>query len=216
MKNNINVKPKPLHIKNLKTNITLINNDYKFMTDENGELHLQISSPDGLGVKTTLSININNNNKIIKIINFIFTVPTSPDIDKANMYGHMQDTIMSNNITLHRPPLYAEYIGGKNDKLYYSNEYWSILDYDNAKKYCKSINGTLPSKETLIKFNKNLNNYDLLNIYGWPIYSKRTSFIWSSSIDNNNNMKYYYYVDLLNNKIFKGLSSSTYNVFCEI
>ncbi|QJC31054.1 inverse autotransporter beta domain-containing protein [Enterobacteriaceae endosymbiont of Macroplea appendiculata] len=197
-------------VNNNKVNISN-NTKYQFTTNNDGTLQLDISDPDGIGVKTKISISIPQTN-ITSNISLIYAVPTSPDTDKANMYGYMDDKIYHNHTTLHRPPLYSEYAGDR--KILYLNEFWSVFTIHKAHTYCKSLHGSLPTKETMIAFNKNYSTNNLFHKYGWP-YKNIFSNIWTANQYTKHDMQYYFYISIMNNKYYRGLSSSTYNVFCE-
>ncbi|QJC31467.1 hypothetical protein GJT87_02260 (plasmid) [Enterobacteriaceae endosymbiont of Macroplea mutica] len=201
-----------LHIlNNNKVNLLSNNTKSQFITNNDGILQLDIADPDGIGVKTKISFSIPQTN-ITSDISLIYAVPTSPDTDKANMYGYMNDDIYYNHITLHRPPLYAEYAGDR--KIFYLNEFWSVFTIHKAQTYCKSLHRSLPTRETMTVFNENYSTNNLFNKYGWP-YKNIFSNIWTANQYTKNDMEYYFYISIMNNKYYRGLSSSAYNVLCE-
>ncbi|WP_243273239.1 adhesion domain-containing protein, partial [Salmonella enterica] len=61
------------------------------------------------GVKNVLTANLYDTPTATSSLPVAFTVLTSPDSDKANMYGHMPETFTaSNGAEFKRPLLYSE------------------------------------------------------------------------------------------------------------
>ncbi|HII4328586.1 TPA: adhesion domain-containing protein, partial [Enterobacter cloacae] len=141
--------------------------DFKAKTDEDGVLNVTLTDPNGIGVKTTIRVSVDG---IDKEINVIFTVITSPDTDKANMWGHMPDQLTSGSVTFVRPSLVSEEPGDRVKKTEH-NETWSTYSYDGATAHC-----TLPTKSDLVDLYNNLG--DIPALYGWPgkvIYRSSTA-----------------------------------------
>ncbi|WP_222848032.1 adhesion domain-containing protein, partial [Raoultella terrigena] len=131
--------------------------EFKGTTDENGELVVTLTDPDGIGVKTTIKVSVDG---IQKETSVIYTVITSPDTDKANMWGHMPNTITTDGVTFARPNLVSE-LAGNAVKKTEANETWSTYYYDAATAYC-----SLPSRDELSSLYNNLGDVNAL--YGWP------------------------------------------------
>ncbi|QJC33105.1 hypothetical protein GJT91_02225 (plasmid) [Enterobacteriaceae endosymbiont of Donacia semicuprea] len=200
-----------LNIEDITHQKSIINDNFSFTTDINGDLKLKISDPLGIGVCST--INIMANKYVTKKINLIYTVPTSPDTVHANMYGHMVDYIFLNGIKYERPNLMSERTG---DQVYhYLNEDWAKFTWDNAKEYCESRNHNLPTIEELADFNSFHTGEDLLSNYGWPII-QRYSRVWTvtSIIDRYFPEPLHYYVDFKDGHIQKAIPSNIFTVFC--
>ncbi|WP_249042830.1 inverse autotransporter beta domain-containing protein [Pantoea stewartii] len=131
--------------------------EFKGSTDENGKLAVTLTDPDGIGVQTTIKVSVDG---IQKETSVIYTVITSPDTDKANMWGHMPDTITTDGVTFVRPDLVSEQPGNAVKKSE-ANEIWSTYYFDGATAHC-----TLPTKENLLALYNNLG--DVNAVYGWP------------------------------------------------
>lgn len=71
---------------------------YEGITDVNGQASLTLTQPGGAGVKTHITAKMRSDFTTSDEKDVIFTVITSPDTDKARMWGHMQGIIDSNNI----------------------------------------------------------------------------------------------------------------------
>ncbi|EDU9808034.1 hypothetical protein ZW84_004646, partial [Salmonella enterica subsp. enterica] len=71
-------------------------------------------------------------------IDTIFTVVTSPDSDKAKMWGHMPETTTAANGEVFKRPLLSAEIAsgvthGDNTE---NNEAWGIVDFEMANDAC--------------------------------------------------------------------------------
>ncbi|MDX7990221.1 inverse autotransporter beta domain-containing protein [Xenorhabdus littoralis] len=140
-------------------------------TDEQGMLSVVVTDPNGLGVKTTLSVTPDGT-AAPQTQDVIFTVVTSPDVDVANFWGHMVDVAEAENgIIFTRPKLQAEVT-----RLHYKaidtrteeGEVWPKRIHKGAELYCKGIHGTLPNKEELMSLYRAHPNNAIHDIYGWP------------------------------------------------
>ncbi|HDT0662157.1 TPA: invasin, partial [Enterobacter cloacae subsp. dissolvens] len=141
--------------------------EFNAKTDDNGVLNITLTDPNGIGVKTTIKVSVDG---IDKEISVIFTVITSPDTDKANMWGHMPDQLTSGSVTFVRPSLVSEEPGDAVEKTEH-NETWSTYRYDGATAHC-----TLPTKDSLVDLHNSLG--DIPALYGWPgkvIYRSSTA-----------------------------------------
>lgn len=81
---------------------------YTAMTDSSGSKMLNITRPDTRGTKTALTVALYSDPTKKASMDTIFTVPTSPDTEKAKMWGHMPETLTAGGITFKRPLLLAE------------------------------------------------------------------------------------------------------------
>ncbi|MDX7998285.1 hypothetical protein FE394_03510 [Xenorhabdus sp. Reich] len=166
-----------IEVVNNKGFIEVGNGIYTGHTDENGELVMNVTDPNGKGVMTKLSATLNDaklgNTLPVKDEEVIFTVITSPDVQGANYWGHMHDTIPEGGMTFNRPTIQAETRGepkngGGSDPLV-NNEDWAYFSARNTYKYCSNRGLNLSSlsniQNVLLKNNKNNLIYKK---YGWP------------------------------------------------
>ncbi|ENB4891325.1 TPA: RatA-like protein [Escherichia albertii] len=79
-------------------------------TDERGQVTFNIHQDQSAGLKTPLTATALGSSEAQNAsLNAIFTVITSPDSDKANMWGHMPETATAaNGAVFERPKLYSE------------------------------------------------------------------------------------------------------------
>lgn len=83
------------------------------MTGENGSKIINVTRPDAHGTKVAITAALYNNASATASIDTIFTVVTSPDSDKAKMWGHMSETTTAaNGEVFKRPLLSAEIASG--------------------------------------------------------------------------------------------------------
>ncbi|WP_273830900.1 invasin domain 3-containing protein, partial [Serratia bockelmannii] len=110
-------------------------------TSVNGTAVVTVTDPQGIGVQSQIAATTTSVTGAILMSSsqpkLIFRIITSPDNNKANMWGHMVDTITAGGITFRRTPLYGETAGtyAYNE----SNETWSTFDYAGAIAYCPGL-----------------------------------------------------------------------------
>ncbi|MDE9516616.1 inverse autotransporter beta domain-containing protein [Xenorhabdus bovienii] len=161
---------------------------YRGHTDENGHLVINVTDPNGIGTRTTLSVEVNDgaNKTLTKTWDVIFTVLTSPDTPKANYWGHMEETVNDGSNTFYRPFL-AEEINAT-EYFESNNENWGIIQWNRASNYCQnnlSANPpTIAEAKRLAEFNLSSADHYLYTHYGWPVnntvVSERDFNIWTS------------------------------------
>uniref|UniRef100_UPI001649AD03 Immunoglobulin-like domain BIg-containing protein n=1 Tax=Salmonella enterica TaxID=28901 RepID=UPI001649AD03 len=75
-------------------------------TDESGRVQFELTQDNTPGLKTALQAMLPDNPPTVSNMDVIFTVITSPDSDKAKMWGHMPETaVNSAGVKFHRPLL---------------------------------------------------------------------------------------------------------------
>ncbi len=83
------------------------------MTGENGSKIINVTRPDAHGTKVAITAALYDNASATASIDTIFTVVTSPNSDKAKMWGHMPETTTAaNGVVFKRPLLSAEIASG--------------------------------------------------------------------------------------------------------
>ncbi|MBJ4954875.1 hypothetical protein JGF37_08095 [Salmonella enterica subsp. enterica serovar Goldcoast] len=97
-------------------------------TGTDGKATFTLSQDKSLGLKTTLTATLVSDTRLQSSLDTIFTVPTSPDTDKANYWGHMPDTVSANGKMLYRPLLVAELPSGVTPPLFIllHKEEWAL------------------------------------------------------------------------------------------
>lgn len=108
------------------------------MTGENGSKIINVTRPDAHGTKVAITAALYNNASATASIDTIFTVVTSPDSDKAKMWGHMPETTTAANGEVFKRPLLSAEIAsgvthGDNTE---NNEAWGIVDFEMANDAC--------------------------------------------------------------------------------
>ncbi|QJC31891.1 hypothetical protein GJT88_02305 (plasmid) [Enterobacteriaceae endosymbiont of Donacia tomentosa] len=201
-----------LNIEDLSNNHVFVGRHFSFKTNKNGVLKIKVSDPHGIGVQTTIDITADDH--ISRKIDLIFKVITSPDSNKAQMYGYMDDYVYLNAKTrFRRPFLEREYAS---DIVYHhANEDWGTLTYDNAVKYCNTMKYFIPIRSLLNDFSSQYPADILLNLHGWPIVST-FSGVWSSSEKWGQYPPRHliWYLDYTNRIFYEGLHNSAYLVLC--
>lgn len=135
----------------------------------NGTASISVTDPNGIGVMTGIAITSGN---VSEETTVIFTVLTSPDSDKANMYGHMAGSYATDLGTVHRPMITAETSGYSSSNTE-NNEVWPIW----AGTYPCSI----ASSGAMIRL-ANTYGSNLSTALGWPknyVYRTSTDSIFS-------------------------------------
>ncbi|WP_162622614.1 inverse autotransporter beta domain-containing protein [Hafnia alvei] len=144
----------------------LLNNtvatSYTAKTDSDGKLNVTVTDPNGIGVQTTLQVSSTDSTVSPVSTNVTFTVVTSPDTDKANMWGHMPNTLTAGGVVFKRPLLTAE---NKTNKNYLEiNENWGKYTFSEAQAYCSKM----PSKTQLVALYNAYPSNTLNTVQGWP------------------------------------------------
>ncbi|MGE9627287.1 adhesion domain-containing protein, partial [Escherichia coli] len=79
------------------------------LTGVDGSKIVNVTRPDTHGTKVAITAALYGNASVSASLDTIFTVVTSPDSDKATLWGHMTDTLTAaDGTSYHRPLLYAE------------------------------------------------------------------------------------------------------------
>lgn len=110
------------------TELTTTQTEYRGVTDANGNATVVVTQKEGPGVKTPLVVSSVNFPALTAETAVIFTTITSPDSDKASMYGHMVEsttaTLNGITYTFTRPKLAAE-ASGADSRVDDTNETWA-------------------------------------------------------------------------------------------
>ncbi|MCT9761476.1 DUF823 domain-containing adhesin [Escherichia coli] len=152
---------------------------YEGMTDANGQASLTLSQPGGAGVKTHITARMRSDFNATDAKDVIFTVITSPDSDKARMWGHMDETITVDSSTFTRPKLASE-VASPDGTLTENNEIWARVSQANTSSTSKGGCDTnmLPRRSQLSAlYNANSGNA-VQTAHGWP--TQRQPY-WSNS-----------------------------------
>ncbi|EAQ5912814.1 hypothetical protein H7B83_003726 [Salmonella enterica] len=106
-------------------------------TGADGTLALTLAEPGGVGLKNVLTANLNDTPTATSSLPVVFTVLTSPDSDKANMYGHMPETFTASNGAEFKRPLVAGEPSSEahTDTYFETNENWIMVNSFNTGNY---------------------------------------------------------------------------------
>ncbi|WP_228286852.1 adhesion domain-containing protein [Hafnia paralvei] len=158
-------------------------------TDAQGKAQLVIEQPTGPGVKTPLTISLDDS-RVASAVNYdvIFTVPTSPDNDKAHMWGHMTETVTVGDDTFSRPRLADEFPSQPAVTNTESNETWGRLTHPNASASTAAGGcavGHLPNTNQLLKLYNAYSDNKVHTELGWPVsYNYWSSVLSAGSTDS--------------------------------
>ncbi|KAF0955155.1 adhesion domain-containing protein [Escherichia albertii] len=160
-----NVGPVMLDTTELSTTAT----EYRGTTDENGTATIQVTQPNGPGVKTPLVVSLAGITQTSETA-VIFTVLTSPDVPEASMWGHMADTVEAQGYTFTRPKLAAE--ASHDGTVVDRNETWSTFNWSGADNHCAILPGMrqFGALATVIPTS-------VQQVLGWPM---QDDYYWSS------------------------------------
>lgn len=153
---------------------------YSGTTDAQGVATVVIEQPQGVGLRTKLIVTPTNS-VLPNTINYyvVFTVPTSPDVTGAKMWGHMDNTITVGSLTFERPKLINE-VSGDTSQLDENNETWVRVAQANVENTEAGGCGTnkVPRKEQLNSLYAANDNNRIQTTHGWP--TLREAY-WSST-----------------------------------
>jgi hypothetical protein len=154
-------------------------------TGADGTATFTLAQNKSLGLKTSLTAALVSNTQVSATLDNIFTVPTSPDTDKANYWGFMKDTVQANGVTLLRPRLLAELPSGVTPPLHIvmNREDWAMARVNDANTWdlaaqCGSLLKA-PSSSDLSAL------YRIFSTTGWPTTASY------SYLSNTKGSKYY-------------------------
>lgn len=165
------------------------------ITDSNGSKTLTITRPDTHGTKTAIIAGLYFDPTIQASMDTIFTVVTSPDSDKAKMWGHMPETLSAGGLTFRRPLLFAELTGSPatdRKSPEEDNESWAL--FTEAQAASTNDNGCgesfIPSEEALLTL---AGSWEGHIVDGWPVLKT-----YDSSTPDKNSIgdRKYKFVDL--------------------
>lgn len=162
----------PVHIGN--TELTTADTEYQGVTDANGTATVTVTQDGGPGVKTTLKVKPSQSSVVEEDVDVIFTTLTSPNSDKAAMWGHMAESTTVGDFTFSRPKLAGE-ATGTNGAVTDHNEVWVLFDWNNANSHCNSL---LPDLRRLVALDVVQGTQTIQDTLGWPIQGNN---YWSAS-----------------------------------
>lgn len=153
---------------------------YSGTTDAQGAATVVIEQPQGVGLRTKLVVTPTNS-ALPNTVNYYvtFTVPTSPDVTGARMWGHMDDTITVGALTFERPKLINE-VSGETSQLDENNETWvrvAQADVENTAAGGCGAN-KVPRKEQLNTLYTANDSNTIQTVHGWPTVREE---YWSST-----------------------------------
>ncbi|ECY1491891.1 hypothetical protein F6632_12460 [Salmonella enterica] len=142
------------------------------MTGENGSKIINVTRPDAHGTKVAITAALYNNASATASIDTIFTVVTSPDSDKAKMWGHMSETTTAANGEVFKRPLLSAEIAsgvthGDNTE---NNEAWGIVDFEMANDACGA--GYVPTLADMQSLYDARPGGAMNTQQGWPLDGK--------------------------------------------
>lgn len=138
---------------------------YEGMTDANGQASLTLSQPGGAGVKTHITAKMRSDFNATDAKDVIFTVITSPDSDKARMWGHMRGIIESGS--LYKRPLLADETEHELGTVRENNEDWALYD-QNTSMQAECGVGHIPRQSSLESLFSAHPGNAIGTEYGWP------------------------------------------------
>ncbi|ECO1037698.1 hypothetical protein NUN68_004344 [Salmonella enterica subsp. enterica serovar Newport] len=189
------------------TELTTAQTEYHGVTDGQGNATVVVTQENGPGVKTRLIVSSQNYPTLTDNVDVIFTTITSPDSDKASMYGHMVEsttaTLNGITYTFTRPKLAAE-ASGADKSVVDTNETWALFDWNGADNHCN----ILPDAEQLVQMR---HEHSTLATYtGWP--ATDDAEYWSSTKDQMSG--YHAAVHMNSASVVRAADSDTLLVSC--
>ena len=137
------------------------------ITGDDGSKTVSVTRPDTHGTKVAITAMLYDNASVSDSLDTIFTVVSSPDSDKAAMWGHMPETVTAaNGAVFKRPLLLAEIASGVTaGSVTENNEAWGTVDFHSISTACGAA--YVPTLA------------DLQSLYsGWPSGAMNTQQGW--------------------------------------
>lgn len=183
------------------TELTTTQTEYRGVTDANGNATVVVTQKEGPGVKTPLVVSSVNFPALTAETAVIFTTITSPDSDKASMYGHMVEsttaTLNGITYTFTRPKLAAE-ASGADSRVDDTNETWAVFHgpASEGANPARCAAGYYPAVEALDSLYSKYPSRTINTAQGWPVYYSYWSGSNSTSFSSGAKLDFYYAVDL--------------------
>ncbi|EBY9769812.1 hypothetical protein D5W60_18330 [Salmonella enterica subsp. enterica serovar Corvallis] len=142
------------------------------LTGEDGSKIINVTRPDTHGTKVAITAALYDNASVTASIDTIFTVVTSPDSDKAKMWGHMPETTTAANGEVFKRPLLSAEIAsgvthGDNTE---NNEAWGIVDFEVVNDACGA--GYVPTLADMQSLYDTWPGGAMNTQRGWPLDGK--------------------------------------------
>lgn len=137
------------------------------ITGDDGSKTVSVTRPDTHGTKVAITATLYDNASVSDSLDTIFTVVSSPDSDKAAMWGHMPETVTAaNGAVFKRPLLLAEIASGVTaGSVTENNEARGTVDFHSISTACGAA--YVPTLA------------DLRSLYsGWPSGAMNTQQGW--------------------------------------
>ncbi|MFJ7171775.1 adhesion domain-containing protein [Citrobacter freundii] len=154
-------------------------------TGAGGQRVINVTRPDTHGTLMALKAALYDNRSVSASIDTLFTVVTSPDTDKAKMWGHMPDTLTAaDGMSYHRPLLLSELSSTANTSSHKeNNETWAMFYGPDSSKNNPAMcaEGYYPSVSGLDSLYSAYSNQTINSQQGWPIDNSYWSSTWSGS-----------------------------------
>lgn len=164
------------------------------LTGVDGSKIINVTRPDTHGTKVAITAALYGNASVSASLDTIFTVVTSPDSDKATLWGHMTDTLTAADGTnYHRPQLYGELSSTNNVTSYTEdNEVWAgFYGPDSGKSNPDSCaKGYYPTVSSLDSLYSKYPDRSIKTVQGWPIDRSYWSGTYSSSFSTETFSRY--------------------------
>ncbi|MGQ4133335.1 adhesion domain-containing protein, partial [Escherichia coli] len=158
---------------------------YSAMTGSDGTKILTITRPDTHGTKTSLTAALYSDTTKKATLDTIFTVDTSPDSDKAKMWGHMPETVTAADGTVFKRPLLLKELSSTSGRTAIAEENEDWAQFTQTQAISTSSNGCgseyVPSQAGLESLYEANRGNAMKTVQGWPVASSYLSSTTGSS-----------------------------------
>ncbi|EPM2150122.1 adhesion domain-containing protein [Escherichia coli] len=158
---------------------------YSAMTGSDGTKILTITRPDTHGTKTSLTAALYSDTTKKATLDTIFTVVTSPDSNKAKMWGHMPETVTAADGTVFKRPLLLKELSSTSGRTAIAEENEDWAQFTQTQATSTSSNGCgseyVPSQAGLESLYEANRGNAMKTVQGWPVASSYLSSTTGSS-----------------------------------
>lgn len=158
---------------------------YSAITGSDGTKILTITRPDTHGTKTSLTATLYSDTTKKATLDTIFTVVTSPDSDKAKMWGHMPETVTAADGTVFKRPLLLKELSSTSGRTAIAEENEDWAQFTQTQAISTSSNGCgseyVPSQAGLESLYEANRGNAMKTVQGWPVASSYLSSTTGSS-----------------------------------
>lgn len=169
------------------------NGTYYGVTGADGTLAVDLAESSGPCVKNVLTAGLYNSTTVTASLPAVFTTITSPDSNKANMWGHMPETFTASNGTEFMRPRLMDELDSATDTtaVIENNEKWyTVKNIEKGRGACAM--NRMPRAADLTSLSQGHPNGALATDLGLPMITSKSWWAGDMAIKSQTSLAYQY------------------------